>query len=130
MVARQTAEGLFQAEDTGLRGRTVYGASGMVATAHPLATAEGLATLRSGGNAMDAAIAASAVCNVVLPQMCGLGGDTFFLYYEAATGLTWGLNSSGPAPLAASREAFAAQFGALMPFTGPLSIGVPGAVDG
>src|SRR5207253_9451461 len=38
-------------------------------------------------------------------------------------------SSSGPAPAAASRDEFAVRFGGLMPFTGPLSIGVPGAVD-
>ena len=73
---------------TELRGRTILATSGMVATAHPLASAAELATLQGGGNAMDAAIAASAACNVVLPQMCGLGGDTFFLYYEAESGRT------------------------------------------
>jgi gamma-glutamyltranspeptidase/glutathione hydrolase len=130
MVTRANAEGLFQGSGgEGLRGRAVLAASGMVATAHPLASAAGLAALQAGGNAMDAAIAASAVCNVVLPQMCGLGGDTFFLYHEAESGRVWGLNSSGPAPAAASREEFAARFGGLMPFVGPLSIGVPGAVD-
>lgn len=130
MVTSANAEGLFQGpSDEGLRGRPVQAASGMVATGHPLATAAGLAALQRGGNAMDAAIAASAVCNVVLPQMCGLGGDTFFLYHEAERGRVWGLNSSGPAPAAATRDDFAARFGNLMPFTGPLSIGVPGAVD-
>ena len=130
MATRANTDGLFQGPGgEGLRGRAVLAASGMVATGHPLATAAGLAALQRGGNAMDAAIAASAVSNVVLPQMCGLGGDTFFLYHEAESGRVWGLNSSGPAPAAASREAFAARFGSLMPFTGPLSIGVPGAVD-
>ncbi len=111
-----------------LRARTILATSGMVATAHPLASAAGLHVLQDGGNAMDAAIAASAVCNVVLPHLCGLGGDIFFLYYEAASGRVWGLNSSGSAPAAASRDDFAARFGAQMPWTGPLSIGVPGAV--
>src|SRR5918993_2101494 len=96
MVTRANAEGLFQgAEGEGLRGRAVLAAQGMVATAHPLASAAGLAALQAGGHAVGAAVAASAVCNVVLPQMCGLGGDTFFLYHEAASGRVWGLNSSG-----------------------------------
>ncbi|MDP9372282.1 MAG: gamma-glutamyltransferase [Chloroflexota bacterium] len=129
MVARENAEGLFQGDDDGLRGRMVLAPAGMIATAHPLASATGLAMLQRGGNAMDAALAASAVCNVVLPQMCGLGGDTFFLYYEASSGKTYGLNSSGPAPAAASREEYVRRGGERMPFFGPLSVGVPGAVD-
>ena len=103
-VTREQAEGLFQAESGALRGHTVLAASGMIAAAHPLASAAGLGVLQRGGNAMDAALAASAVCNVVLPEMCGLGGDTFFLYHEARSGRTYGLNSSGIAPRAASRE--------------------------
>ncbi len=101
----------------------------MVATAHPLASAAGLEMLQAGGNAMDAALAASAVCNVVLPQSCGLGGDTFFLYYEAASGRIHGLNSSGAAPAAANREEYLRRGYQQMPFFGPLSISVPGAVD-
>ncbi len=69
MVTRENAEGLFQSGGDGLRGQMVLAPSGMVTTAHPLASAAGLTTLRNGGNAMDAALAASAVCNVVLPQM-------------------------------------------------------------
>lgn len=131
MVARSDAEGLFQdaGAGAGLRGRTVFAGAGMIATAHPLASAAGLGVLRSGGNAMDAALTASAVCNVVMPQMCGFGGDTFFLYYEAASGRTYGLNSSGIAPAAASREEFVRRGYRQMPFYGPLSVGVPGAVD-
>lgn len=129
MVTREAAEGLFQGERGALRGRAVLAGSGMVATAHPLASAAGLEQLQAGGNAMDAALAASAVCNVVLPQMCGLGGDTFFLYHEAASGRTYGLNSSGIAPAAATRQEYLRRGHAQMPFFGPLSIGVPGAVD-
>ena len=128
-VTRENAEGLFQAESGALRGHVVLAGSGMIATAHPLASAAGLGVLQRGGNAMDAALAASAVCNVVLPEMCGLGGDTFFLYHEAASGRTYGLNSSGIAPSAASREEFLRQGQGQMPFYGPLSVGVPGAVD-
>lgn len=69
---------------------------GMVAAAHPLAVIAGLDALREGGTAMDACIAMSGVTSVVLPHLCGLGGDAFLIYYEASTGKTVALNASGP----------------------------------
>ena len=48
-----------------------------IATPHYLASSAGLAQLTSGGNAVDAAVAANLVLAVVYPQMCGLGGDLF-----------------------------------------------------
>ena len=57
---------------------------GMVATPHLLATQSGVAALRAGGNALDAAIAAAATIAVVYPHMNGLGGDNVWLIYDAA----------------------------------------------
>lgn len=102
---------------------------GMVATAHPLATAAGLDALRRGGNAMDAAIAAALTTGVVIPAMNGLGGDAFILYYEAKTGTVTGINGSGINPRKADLEYFQERNYEKMPFFGPLSIAVPGAVD-
>ena len=65
---------------------TLRAANGLVATGHHLATAAGLAALRDGGTAADAAIAAAAVCAVVLPQSTSIGGDVFALHYDARTG--------------------------------------------
>jgi gamma-glutamyltranspeptidase/glutathione hydrolase len=101
----------------------------MVATAHPLATAAGLEVLQRGGNAMDAAVAAALVTGVVLPAMCGLGGDAFVLYYEAASRKVTAFYGSGPAPRAATREFFVERGYQKMPFYGPLSVSVPGAVS-
>lgn len=55
---------------------------GMVTAPHHLAAQSGLAVLRDGGNAVEAAIAAAATLSVVYPHMCGLGGDAFWLIHE------------------------------------------------
>lgn len=73
-------------------------ANGLVATGHALATSAGLAALREGGSAADAAIAAAAVCAVVLPQSTAIGGDVFALHYDARTQEVTAYNGSGAAP--------------------------------
>ena len=60
------------------------GRDGMVASCHPLASLAGVEVMRSGGNVVDAAIATNAVLGVTQPNYCGVGGDLFCLYYEAA----------------------------------------------
>ena len=59
---------------------------GVVTSPNYLATQAGLDVLRRGGNAVDAAIATAATLTVVYPQMCTLGGDNFWLIYNAKTG--------------------------------------------
>ena len=71
------------------------GRAGMVASAHPLATLAGVDVLKSGGTAADAAVAVNAVLAVTQPNMCGVGGDLFCLYYEAATRRVHFLNGAG-----------------------------------
>ena len=99
---------------------------GMVASGHPLASEAGLSILKSGGNAVDAAIAAWAVQGLVEPMMTGLGGDMLILVYLAKTGEVKFINGTGPAPLAATLERYRAEGG--IPAEGPLSVSVPGAV--
>jgi gamma-glutamyltranspeptidase / glutathione hydrolase len=99
-------------------------ARGMVATSQPLATRAGLRALESGGNAIDAALAAAAVLCVVEPMSTGVGGDLFALVWR--DGELTGLNSSGRAPAAADPDAL----GAAIPLRGPLSVTAPGAVAG
>ncbi|HZO71883.1 MAG TPA: gamma-glutamyltransferase [Ktedonobacteraceae bacterium] len=106
------------------------GMRGMVATAHYLATQAGLRILTQGGNAIDAAIAANTVMTVVYPAMCSAGGDLFILFWEAKTQQLHALNASGRAPQGMTPELFAAQGMKEVPQRGPLSINVPGAVDG
>src|SRR5438093_462308 len=73
-----------------------------VATPHYLASSAGLAVLTSGGNAVDAAVAANLVLAVVYPHMCGLGGDLFAMVWT--DGELSGLNSSGRLPAGARLE--------------------------
>lgn len=106
------------------------GTRGMVATAHYLATQAGMQMLMQGGNAIDAAIAANAAMTVVYPSTCSAGGDIFMLIWEAKTQQIHALNGSGRAPGGMTPAYFAAQGMSAIPTRGPLSINVPGAVDG
>lgn len=65
---------------------------GCVASSNPLASEAGLATLKAGGNAADAAVAVAAALNVTEPFSTGLGGDCFCLFYSAADKKVYGLN--------------------------------------
>src|ERR1700704_5232304 len=100
----------------------------MVATGHPLATGAAVEVLAAGGNAVDAALAAAAVTWVVLPMMCGPGGDAFALVYDPRDSEVMGFGSGGMAPAAATPEWFQERGHRLIPLDGPLSVGVPGAV--
>src|SRR5580700_8854389 len=103
-------------------------ANGMVATSAPLATLAGLDVLRSGGNAMDAAIAAVAMQSVVEPQSTGIGGDCFVLYSKKGAPPV-ALNGSGRAPAKATVEWFAErQIGQISTQTAH-AVTIPGAVD-
>jgi len=103
---------------------------GMVACAHYLATQAGVQMLTQGGNAIDAAIAANVVMTVVYPTTCSAGGDIFLLIWDAKTQQLYALNGSGRAPQGMTPEYFAARGMSQIPERGPLSINVPGAVDG
>ncbi len=81
------------------------GRRGMVAACHPLASLAGVDVLKSGGNVVDAAIATNAVLAVTQPNFCGVGGDIFCLYYEAATRRVHFLSGAGSARCRASGRA-------------------------
>jgi gamma-glutamyltranspeptidase/glutathione hydrolase len=103
---------------------------GMVAASHPLAAQIGLDVLHSGGNAIDAAIAANAALGLMEPMSCGIGGDLYAIVWDAKTQKLYGLNASGRSPYAATRDVFAARGLDEIPEHGPLSWSVPGCVDG
>lgn len=104
--------------------------NGMVATSHPLAAQVGVDVLKAGGNAADAAIAASAMIGLVEPMSCGIGGDLFVIYWDAKTKKLYGLNASGRSPYDLNREVFRKAGLKDVPVYGPLSWSVPGCVDG
>lgn len=81
-------------------------ASGMVSTAHPLATRAGLDVLMKGGNAFDAAIAIAAMLNVVEPMMSGVGGYGTIILYNAETGESHFLNCSGRIPASVDSDVY------------------------
>ena len=100
-----------------------------VASAHPLATAAGIAVLQSGGNAFDAAVAVSAVLGVVEPYGSGLGGGGFWLLHEAKTGKQVMIDGREVAPLKAHRDMYLDRRGNPLPaasIDGPLAAGIPG----
>ncbi len=102
----------------------------MVAAADPLAVSAGLAILKAGGNAMDAAVAVQMVLGVVEPQSSGLGGGAFLLHYDAASGRVTSWDGRETAPAAARPDLFLDPDGNPMPFReavlGGRAVGVPG----
>jgi len=106
-------------------------ARGLVATPHALASKAGLAVLERGGNAVDAAVAAGAAIAVVYPHMNGIGGDSFWLIYDARGRRLRALNAAGRSAAAAELETYRARFGAAIPVRGgAAALTVPGVVSG
>lgn len=102
---------------------------GIVASSHVLASQAGLDILRDGGTAMDAAIAVAATLGVVEPAMIGIGGDAFFLYYEAETGKVHAYNGTGRSPVNLTREYFDQKEKLKIENESWEAVTVPGAID-
>jgi gamma-glutamyltranspeptidase len=104
------------------------GSRGAVVAPHHLATAAGLSVLRAGGHAVDAAIATNAVLGVVMPGACGIGGDAFWLIWDAPARRQVALNGSGRAPAAADPSLLRGRGLDVLPMRGALTVTIPGAV--
>jgi gamma-glutamyltranspeptidase/glutathione hydrolase len=104
---------------------------GIVATSDPLAAQAGLEILQQGGNAIDAAVAASAVLDVTSQNDTGLAGDLFALVWSAADHKLYALNSAGFAPAGWTPEFFKEELGLdRIPGRGVNAATVPGAISG
>lgn len=101
-----------------------------VVSPHWRATDTGYDVLEGGGNALDAALATNAMLWATYPHMCGLGGDIWILYFDAATSQVHCLNGSGGAPRTASADEFARRGHTTMPTKGALPLAVPGVAAG
>jgi gamma-glutamyltranspeptidase / glutathione hydrolase len=103
----------------------------MVTTDAPLATEVGVAVLRAGGNAVDAAVATAFALAVVYPEAGNIGGGGFMVV-RLASGETASLDFREKAPLAATRDMFLDERGEVTDrsVTGHLASGVPGSVAG
>jgi len=108
----------------------VIAPTAMVATSQPLAVQVGIDILKRGGSAVDAAIAVNAMLGLVEPMSCGIGGDLFAIVWDANGEQLVGLNGSGRSPYALTREVFAEKELDQISLRGPLSLSVPGCVDG
>ncbi|MFT8244534.1 gamma-glutamyltransferase [Roseomonas sp. BN140053] len=107
------------------------GPARMVVAAHPLAAAAGLAMLREGGSAVDAAVAAQAVLALVEPQSSGLGGGALLLHWDAAARQVSAWDGRETAPAAAHGALFLRD-GQPLPFAEAVlsgrAVGVPGTI--
>lgn len=106
----------------------VYAKNGMCCAGNPNAASAGLQILLKGGNAVDAAVAMATSMPIVEPTGNGLGADCFaIIWYK---GKLYGINGSGPAPMANSVAALKARGFEKIPSYGVEPVNVPGAVGG
>lgn len=107
---------------------TAHATRAMIACSHPLASLAGIEMLRRGGNAVDAAITATAVMCVVEPAMTGIGGDCFTIVAKPGE-KPFALSGAGRAPKAATAEWYARKGITTIAMQSPHAVTIPGAVD-
>ena len=108
----------------------VIALNGMAATSQPLATQVALDILKQGGSAVDAAIAANATIGLMEPTGNGIGGDLYAIVWDQESQQLYGLNASGRSPQSLPLQHFRDNGITELPYLGPLTVSVPGAVDG
>jgi len=125
LIAPEPSSGIFEKQ-------RVTAKNFMVVAGHPLATKAGYKVLQKGGNAVDAAIAAQMVLNVVEPHASGIGGGGFLLYYDAKRNKTKFFDGRETAPSAIDLTIFQNKDGSPKDFRealkGGASVGTPGAL--
>lgn len=128
-----SAPGLAEADavtDVDRGDRETFG--GMVAAANPDAVEAGLAVLRQGGDAVDAAIAVQTTLSLVEPQSSGIGGGGFMLRYDAESGEVMVFDGRETAPAGVSEDLFIGEDGEPLDFIeawrSGLSTGAPGVI--
>jgi gamma-glutamyltranspeptidase/glutathione hydrolase len=107
----------------------VYAPHAMAATSHPLVTQIALDVMKSGGSAVDAAVAADAALGLMEPTGSGMGGDLFAIVWDPKTKKLYGYNGSGRSPKSLTLAEFRKRGLTDVPSHGPLPVTVPGAVD-
>lgn len=108
----------------------VHAPHAMAATSHPLATQIALDTMKAGGSAVDAAIAANAALGLMEPTGNGIGGDLFAIVWDPKTKRLYGYDGSGRSPRSLTLAEFQRRGLTDVPSHGPLPVTVPGTVDG
>jgi len=114
------------------RRSATLGLNGTVATSNPLAANAGLDILKKGGHAVDAAVCAASVLNVVEPMSTGVGGDVFALVYDSTTKRVEALNGSGKSSIKTDINKLKEIGLDSIPLDGQhsgLAVSVPGCVD-
>ncbi|MEM9006323.1 MAG: gamma-glutamyltransferase [Cyanobacteria bacterium P01_F01_bin.86] len=122
---------LARVED--VQSRSDIAKTGMVVSAHPLATQTGLQTLKKGGNAVDAAVATTLAISVVEPFSAGIGGGGFLLYHQESDHTVRALDFRERAPLKANRDLYVDAQGQIRPgqsINGHLAVATPGTIAG
>ena len=113
------------------RRSATLGLNGTVATSNPLAANAGLDILKKGGHAVDAAVCAASVLNVVEPMSTGVGGDVFALVYDSTTKKVEALNGSGKSSIRTDINKLEAMGIDSIPLDGQhsgMAVSVPGCV--